>query len=103
MEYLKDIAVEELSADQQEIIRLIGLEAFGKLVEHKGGMLIYIPKRDVFMRTARNDAIRREFNGTNYRDLAVKYNLTEVSIRMIVADIDEKMRKAPIEGQETLF
>ena len=100
---LKDIDLEELPEDQRNLANLIGLEAFSKLVEVYGGLLIYIPKRDGFIRAARNEAIRSKFNGSNYRKLAIEYNLTEVAIRMIVSDIDKEMRARPIDGQANLF
>jgi Mor family transcriptional regulator len=103
MEKLTDIMPPELPEDQQRLLDLIGPEPYAKLIEYYGGMLLYIPKRDGFVRAARNEQIKKEFNGANYRHLAVKYNLSEVMIRAIVADLDQEMRKSQVDGQETIF
>ena len=64
--------------------------------------MIYIHKRDSFRRAARNEEIRRKFDGGNYRQLALEYDLSEVTIRQIVEDIDKEMRAMPIDGQQLL-
>lgn len=103
MDFLKYIAPDDLPEEQKNIADLIGMEAYSKLVNAYGGMAIYITKPDNLIRNARNEEIRSKFDGSNYRQLAVKYNLSEVSIRLIVADIDREMRKKPIDGQMTLL
>jgi Mor family transcriptional regulator len=102
MEDLKEIIPQALSEDQRRILELIGPEAYAKLVEVYGGMTIYIQKRDSFVRAARNEDIRRRFDGSNYKRLAQEHNLSEVAVRQIVADIDQKMRQ-PSSDQERWF
>jgi Mor family transcriptional regulator len=103
MDFLKDISAEELTEDQRKIIELIGTEAYYKLVEAFGGRSVYIHKKDSFARAARNEDIRKKFDGGNYRQLAFEYCLTEVAIRQIVAELDKEMKAKPIDGQEALF
>lgn len=103
MDELLEIIPQTLPEDQRRILDLVGPEIYAKLVEAYGGLTIYIPKKDSFLRTARNEEIRRKFNGTNYRSLATEHNLSEVAIRQIVADIDHQMRTQQIDGQEDLF
>lgn len=103
MDYLKDMDIEELPEEQKNLVALIGVEAYSKLVDAYGGTMIYIHKRDSFIRASRNEEIRRKFDGTNYKKLASEYNLTEVAIRRIVEEIDREMRTRPIDGQESLF
>jgi Mor family transcriptional regulator len=59
-------------------------------------MALYLPKLDALIRKIRDEKIRNEFNGGNYRELAIKYKLTEVWVRQIV---DEKIDS----NQLTLF
>ena len=47
--------------------------------------------------------IRDEFNGYNYRELGLKYNKSESTIRAICKDIVNAKRRQPISGQLTLF
>ena len=102
MSALENIHLEDLDQEQQEVAVLIGLENYKKLMAEYGGVSIYIPKADRLERMERNDKIRDEFTGYNFRELAVKYGLTEVSIRSIVADKVRQLRARPLDGQMSL-
>lgn len=95
--------MESLSQVQQEIVEVIGMDAFHKLMEVFGGSYVYIPKTDRQDRQERNEQIRAEFDGYNFRELGRKYNLTEVSIRSIVADKIKEVRAQPMDGQISLL
>lgn len=97
------LLLEELDEEKQEVARLIGLENYRKLMEAYGGVYLYIPKTDRMKRTERNEKIRGEFNGYNYRELAQKYELTEVTIRSIVSDKVREIRARPMDGQLSLL
>ena len=85
MNIKKLVSVTQLrSGQQKEIAEIIGIEAYRKLVEHYGGSSIYINKSDTIARPDRNDEIRRKFNGSNYRELAKEYGLSETGIRKII-------------------
>ena len=66
-----------------------------------GGLSIYIAKADSVIRSARDEKIRRDFNGYNFKFLVNKYNLSERTIRSITAEIRQEKQNAPIEGQIT--
>lgn len=97
------IRLADLNEDQMELADLIGLENYKKLVIAYGGLQLYIPKPDSFSRTARNEQIRAEFTGSNFKELASRYGLTEVQIRSIVNDIVQKVRNRPMDGQMNIF
>ena len=78
------ILMEDLPPDFQDLAEAIGFEATIKLIESRGGEGLYIPKPEKVLRAARDRAIRREFDGTNHRELARKYGLTVTWIRTIV-------------------
>jgi Mor family transcriptional regulator len=99
---LKDISTEKLPAEQKNIIELIGLEAYIKLAEAYGGTLLYITKLDGIIRESRNREICGDFDGYNYRHLALKYNLSEQQVRLIVAVKDNEMRTCQVDGQLAL-
>ena len=80
-----DIKMEDLPPEFRGIADEIGLSPALRLVELRGGDGIYVPKADKICRAARDRAIRSEFNGNNYRELAKKHGLTVVWIRAIVA------------------
>lgn len=80
----KIISTEQLDDDKKELADLIELEAYKKLVVHYGGRYIYVPKSDTIIRKERDAEICCRFNGSNYSQLAQKYNLTEKRIRSIL-------------------
>lgn len=100
---LHNLQLDVLDEDQRQLAELIGIENYRKLVETYGGMAIYIPKADAYLRIDRDEQIRAKFDGQNYRQLALEYGLTETWIRSIVSDIAKAMRKRPMEGQITMF
>ena len=52
---------------------------------------------------ARDEQIREEFDGYNFKELAGRYGLTEVRIRSIVSDKMREFRARPMDGQQSLF
>ena len=93
--------MEDLSQEQKKIADLIGEDNFKKLMEEYGGTYFYIPKTDKIERMERNEQIKAEFDGYNFRPLAQKYGLTEVTIRSIVSDKVREVRARPLDGQLT--
>lgn len=79
------ITVDSLEGEQKEIAECIGIEAYRKLSEQFRGSTIYIQKPDTLSKIKRNDEIRKLFNGKNYRSLALRFNLSENYIRLIVS------------------
>ncbi len=84
MDIEKITDIDQLSGEQRELARTVGLDAYRKLVTNYGGSQIYINKYDTVTRPDRNEEIRRKFNGANYHQLAKEYGLSETGIRKIV-------------------
>jgi len=85
---LDHIQIDDLPEDCRQVAEIIGLDGLLALSGRMGGERIYIPSRDRLGVCARNRAIRDEFNGRNYLELAVKYNLTARWVRVIVSGAD---------------
>ncbi|MCM1316003.1 MAG: hypothetical protein NC205_00495 [Prevotella sp.] len=83
----KIISPEQIDGDKRELVNIIGLDAYKKLVQHYGGSYIYINKPDTVTRKERNTEIRKKFNGSNYCQLAQEYQLTENRIRSILKEV----------------
>ena len=83
----KIVSPEQISGDKRELVNVIGLDAYKKLVQHFGGSYIYINKPDTLTRNERNIEIRKKFNGSNYCQLAQEYQLTENRIRSILREV----------------
>lgn len=83
-EWIKEISIEDLPDAYQEVASVVGIEHAIRLSECLGGISFYFPKIDQLIQKKRDEAIRKEFNGANHRDLAKKYGLSEIWIRQIV-------------------
>lgn len=103
MDLLDHVEMESLDEDQKKIAELVGMEGFRNLVRTFGGTSIYIPKVESLEKTVRDQRIREEFDGSNYKELAMKYGLTETWIRSIVLDKIREIREKPLEGQMSIF
>lgn len=80
----RQLTQEQVPQDIRWLSELVGMEHFVKILDMAGGETIYFPKRESLERPLRRQAIRQEFDGYNYHQLARKYGLTERSIRHII-------------------
>lgn len=103
MDLLDEVGLEDLDEEQKKIASLIGMDGFRSLVRAFSGTSIYIPKIESLEKTVRDGRIKEEFDGGNYRELALKYGLTETWIRNIVVDKAREIKARPIEGQISIF
>ena len=67
----------------KDVVDVIGIDAFKDLVKLAGGSNLYIPNESNLVKPIRNRKIKEEFNG-NYRDISIKYGISEVQARNIV-------------------
>ena len=81
------IELSMLPEEYQDAAEIIGIDSFLKLCHYYGGTNLYIPKRDRVMRHFRDIKIKQEFNGGNYKELSVKYKLSESYVRKIIGGI----------------
>lgn len=82
---IPSLVMDDLPESYQGVARVVGIENAVRLAEHLGGLNFYFPQADKMLRAKRNELIRKEFNGVNYKDLAQKYHLSEIQIREITA------------------
>ncbi len=102
MDLLDKVQIDNLDEEQKTLAELIGMEAFKVLVRNFNGTSIYIPKIESLEKAIRDELIKEEFNGGNYKELALKYGLTETWIRNIVFDKAREIKAKPIDGQMTV-
>lgn len=93
------LQLDNLTDDQKHIAQLVGIDNYKKLVHHFGGCSIYIYKEDTLIKELRDKEIIEKFNGDNYKELALEYNLAERTIREIITD----KYKIKCDNQITLF
>lgn len=97
------IRIEELKEQHREYAEVIGVENLIRLSEAYGGTAIYIPKMDDLLKSQKYAAIIQEFNGSNVRHLARKYNVSERTVYRLVSGLLKAERLKPMEGQTSLF
>ncbi|MBI5410155.1 MAG: DNA-binding protein [Nitrospirae bacterium] len=96
-EWLKEITADDLPDSYREMAKIIGVNNTIALALHYGGLPYYFQKVDSLLQKIRDDKIRQEFNGDNYKALARKYDLSEMHIRRIISG------KEKDNGQVELF
>lgn len=84
--WITELDIKELPEPYATIAQKIGIENAFKLAQMYQGMALYLPKLDDTMARIRDKKIKAQFNGYNYKQLAIKYNLTERWIREIVKE-----------------
>ena len=82
---LKLLTKEDIPDSLKDIVDVIGINNFIKLCRLCGGICIYIPTENSLIKPIRNRIIRESFDGSNYKELARKFNISEVQVRKIVA------------------
>ena len=75
-ELVSETRMEDIAERYQEIVKIVGIANFVKLSNYARGDEIYFPKVESVVSPARNRRIKKEFNGSNDKELAEKYNLT---------------------------
>ena len=70
------------------------------IAHHLGGRMFYLPRDEKLRQALRDDAIWRQFNGTNVTELAREHDLTPNRIYQIIADQRALHRK---KNQPELF
>lgn len=83
-EWIAELKVDDLPEPYHSIAKIVGIEKAFEIAQTLGGISFYFAKPEALLRDLRDRRIRAEFNGQNFRQLATKYNLTEVWIRSIV-------------------
>lgn len=85
-EILESLTLEDLQDNHREIAEVIGVEAMIKLSKAYGGNNIYIPQSKELVKNKIYANIYEEFDGSNLKELTVKYNVSKSTVYNIVHD-----------------
>lgn len=80
---LEHLTEEDIPDSVKDIVEVIGLDNFKELVKLAGGSIVYIPNESNLVKPIRNRMMREEFKGS-YKDISVKYGISEVQARHII-------------------
>lgn len=85
MDFLDELKLEDLTTEQREIADTLGgLDIYINFIRNFGGSNVYAVLPEMLTIAIRNRHIREEFNGYNYKELARKYRISEISVRRVV-------------------
>ncbi|OQB15729.1 MAG: Mor transcription activator family protein [Firmicutes bacterium ADurb.Bin193] len=87
---LAEVTPQELPPPYSDIARAVNMETALRLAQLYQGTHLYFPKLDEVLRTKRNERIKKEFNGYNLKELAIKYNVTDRWIRELVGEAEDE-------------
>lgn len=73
-----------------ELAKQIGIEVASHIAQSWGGEVIYIPRNLILLLSECDRKIFAEFNGTNHRELARKYNVSMQWIYQIVKSVTKE-------------
>lgn len=105
---LKDLTQDDLQDQHKEFAEVIGMDNLIKLSKHFGGTAIYVPQKRELVKLKIYSLIKQEYNGTNIKELAGKYDVSESTVYNVVRDIlmrgsDKKEAKINIPGQMSIL
>ena len=78
------LSKEDLPEFLQDLVNIMGIEAFIQLIKLYGGSSIYIPNENSILKPIRNRLIRQHFDGHNYKQLAKEFKISEMQVRNII-------------------
>jgi len=93
LKWLENVSVDDLPEPYNEMARIVGIRSAIELAAALGGSMLYFPKLESLKRMIRDKRIRDEYTGTNCRQLAKKYGITERRVRCIVAGVVPRPKK----------
>ncbi len=101
---LRDLKMEDLEPQHQEIAEVIGIENLVKLSRYFAGNPVYAPKIENLVKNKKYSLIRQEYDGTNIKKLATRYDVCESTVYNLLRDMllkgaSKREAKAHIPGQ----
>ncbi|CAI3552958.1 Mor domain-containing protein [Clostridium neonatale] len=95
--WIDEVTADMLPEPYNKYAKSIGVKEFYNFCKDFGGITIYVPKIEGAFRTVIHKRVKEEYNGYNCQALALKYNLSERTIRGLISD------DGVIDGQMTIF
>ncbi len=97
---LESLTIDDLQEQHKDIAEAVGITGLIRLTDVFGGSSIYIPQKKELVKNRVYGMIIEEYDGTNIKELAVRYHVCESTIYNIVRDkIVKGSARRQIEGQ----
>ena len=75
---------EDLPEGSRDLVDIIGIDMVMDLIDYCGGRGMYLPSKSAVVKNARNSIIKRDFDGGNYKELAVRVGISDMQGRNIL-------------------
>lgn len=99
-ELLAGLTMDDLQEQHKLIAEAVGVQGLKKLTDIFGGTALYIPQKKELVKNKVYSMILADYDGTNIRELAVAYGVSESTVYNIVRDkIVKGSAKKQIPGQ----
>ena len=99
IDLLGSLTINELQEQHQMIADAVGVDGLIRLCECFGGSSIYIPQKKELLKNKIYGMIYREYDGSNIKQLAVKYEVSEATVYNVVRDRKKKKKGGNVLGQ----
>ncbi|WP_042274466.1 Mor transcription activator family protein [Faecalimicrobium dakarense] len=84
MDFYSEVKRDDFPDGIADFVDVVGVDVCMEIVDYCGGGMIYFPSKRSVIRNARNRVIKSEFNGGNFRELANRFEISEMQVRNIV-------------------
>lgn len=101
-ELLDALTLDDLEEKYRAIAEVVGMEGLKKLCDHFGGSNIYIPQNKQLIGNRREITIYREYDGSNIKQLAARYGVSESTVYNLVRDRLVTKKGGNVLGQMSL-
>lgn len=100
---LREMTIDDLAEKHQLLAQVVGIDGLRSLIRNFGGGQIYIPKTADLLKEMKVKAILKEFDGSNRKQLAIKYDVSESFVYSVVRELIAQDIKHNIPGQTDFF
>ena len=79
------LTIDDVPENLKSVAYAIGIDAFRSLIKCAGGTSVYLPSERCITKPVRDRVIRESFCG-DYREMAIRFGISEVRVRKIVGE-----------------
>lgn len=79
------LTIDDVPENLKSVVYAIGIDAFRSLIKCAGGTSVYLPSERCITKPVRDRVIRESFCG-DYREMAIRFGISEVRVRRIVGE-----------------
>lgn len=101
-EILESMELKDLQENHRQIAEAVGIQGLISLCEVFGGSGIYIPQPKELIKNKVYQNIYEEFNGSNIKELANKYDVSESTVYNVVREKLTKGVSKSLPGQMSI-